>query len=327
MVSNPYPSAVDFNVLYNHALNNPSGSPVIQDHYYIWIHGAAGGYPTGNYGIWDISSGSVLGVTKDIQVGQAVFVETLQSAPFWFMNTARLHSTGAFYKESYANRLVVTGTGNDFGDQLIVHFIDGASPEYAINEDAEKWSSAFEEATQIWTVSSDQANLTINGLPPLGSGMVSVPMNFKCGADAEYTLSFDDIESFEYGTEIWLEDLQTGSEWINLNNLPVYTFTASANDPQGRFILHFFGPTGIGEQSNSSNIRIYSFDQNAYIVNLGNETIEEYVVYDMMGRELQHGTLPASSINKVFIGQVSSYYIVKVVTNERIYSGKVFINR
>jgi hypothetical protein len=144
----------------------------------------------------------------------------------------------------------------------------------------------------------------------------------------DFTFEFSGVDSFDPGTEIYLEDLQTGAPWINLLTNPVYQFTGNTNDPENRFVLHFFGPTGIVDPgAEISPVQIYSYDHDAYIVNRGNEVIEEYVVYDMMGRELQRGSLPSTTVNKVFIGQVSGYYIVKVVTNNRIYSEKVFINR
>ena len=48
----------------------------------------------------------------------------------------------------------------------------------------------------------------------------------------------------------------------------------------------------------------------------------------MMGRELHRGTLPNNTVNKVTIGDVSAYYIVKVITKEgRIYTDKVYITK
>jgi hypothetical protein len=47
-----------------------------------------------------------------------------------------------------------------------------------------------------------------------------------------------------------------------------------------------------------------------------------------MGRELHRGTLPNSTVNKVTIGDVSAYYIVKVITKEgRIFTEKVYITK
>ncbi len=158
--------------------------------------------------------------------------------------------------------------------------------------------------------------------------MVSVPLGFICGADDLYSISAINLESFDPGTEIWLEDLQTGAPWHSLVENPVYEFTAAPGDPENRFVVHFFSTTGIDDPEAQSAIQIYAWQQDAYIVNKGNETVKEYVAYDMMGRELHRGTLPNSTVNRVTIADVSGYYVVKVITKEgRIYTDKVYISK
>jgi hypothetical protein len=223
--------------------------------------------------------------------------------------------------------LTLEAAGNTFKDFSHIHFMEGATYNYDELYDASKWASVFPEATEISTLSNDLQELCMNSNPVLGTAMVSVPMTFKCGAEGTYTITASGIGTFDAGTEIYLEDVQTGGEWINLVANQVYEFTATPSDDQNRFIVHFFGPTGIDELDNSL-VNIYGWEQDAYIVNRGNETIKEYVVYDLMGRELHRGTLPNSTVNKVTIGNVSAYYIVKVITKEgTVYSDKVYINK
>jgi hypothetical protein len=311
LISNPYPSALDFMAF------QATNSTVVGNTYYIWDP------LLGSYSTYTIGSGGLL--TKDVQVGQGIFIQTLSSAPVNFANSMRLHSTAAFVKDMYANQLRLDASGNGFGDAAFVYFKEGASAEYDIVNDAVKWASMFEDATQISTVSADMVDLTMNSIPPLGNSTVSVPLNFKCGAEGTYTITASQIESFENGTDIYLEDIQTGAAWVRLNDNPVYTFTATATDPKARFILHFFGPTGINEARAPEAIRIYSYNHDAYILNDGTEVIKKYEVYDMMGRLLQSGSELNSTVNKVYVGQEPAYYVVKVITQNRIYTGKVFI--
>ena len=314
LLSNPFASALDFNVF--HAAN----STAINNLYRVYDPA------TGSYLFYQIGGGGTL--TKDIQVGQGFFVETLSTSPATFNNSMRVHSTAAFLKDSYANQLRLDAEGeNGFKDATFIYLSEGTF-NYDESLDVTKWWSIVgDEATDLWTVSHDQVFLSMNTLPALGPEMVTVPMSFSCGEEGTYAITATQIESFEGGTEIWLEDLVTGAPWHDLVMDPVYQFNFTADDPEARFLIHFFGPTGIDEPGTESPIYIYSYDHDAYIVNRGNEVIEEYVVYDMMGRELQRGTLPNATVNKVFIGQVSGYYVVKVVTNNRIYSEKVLINR
>jgi hypothetical protein len=314
LLSNPYASSLDFLVFYT------ANSANITNKYYLYDPA------TGTYLFHITTGGGTL--TKNIQVGQGFFVETLSTTPVTFNNTMRLHSTAAFYKDDYAHQLRLNLAGNGYSDATFIYFQPEGNWGYDVLQDAYKWMSLLPEASEIWTVANDQSLLCMNSLPELGSNMVSVPLNFKCSAEGSHTITAENIGSFDAGTDIFLEDLQTGAAWYNLVQNPVYEFTGKPTDDQSRFIVHFFGPTGINDPEGNGLVRIYGWGQDAYIVNRGNETIKEYVAYDMMGRELHRGTLPNSTVNKVQIGDVSAYYIVKVITKEgRIYTDKVYINK
>jgi len=327
LLSNPFACGLN---LMNFQLVNAVFGASITTTVRVW-EGVDNGGNGGNYSTYTLGTGTGGLVTGVLRIGQGFFVESNLGGVVSFASNPtypeKTHATGILLKDAPINFLRLKAKGNGFSDELIVRFADEGSSTKDMY-DAEKWSSMYDESTEAWTVAIDNSQLTINTLEQLGTEMVSVPMYFKSGAEETYTITASDIESFVSGSEIWLEDLQTGAQWHNLVQNPVYTFTASPDDPQSRFVLHFFGPTGIGDPgAEISPVQIYSYDHDAYIVNRGNEVIEEYVVYDMMGRELQRGSLPSTTVNKVFIGQVSGYYIVKVVTNNRIYSEKVFINR
>jgi hypothetical protein len=239
----------------------------------------------------------------------------------------RVHAYVPTLKSLPINFLRVKASGNESTDELIVKFNDKSSYGFDQHRDIENWPSMVDYATEINTV-ADGIDLTVNSLPLLTPGqMTSVPMDFTCGAEGNYTITASNIESFETGTEIWLEDLQIGGEWYSLNVNPVYEFTAAPGDPEARFVLHFFGPTGIDDPIAAKNaIQIYGYQQNAYIVNHGTETVKEYRIYDMMGRELHGGTLVDKDVNVVPVNNISAYYIVKVFTKEGgVYTGKVFI--
>jgi hypothetical protein len=313
LLSNPYASSLFFDAF--HAAN----SSTINNVYRLF------NAQNGNYLFYSISGGGTL--SANIQVGQGFFVETLQASTVTFNNSMRVHSNAPFYKDGFANQLRLDAEGtNGFKDATFVYFNDAGTPNFDQSWDVYKWWSMNTEATELWTVSNDQAVLSMNTLPTLGGEMVSVPLSFKCGEAGEYTITASQLESFDQGTEVWLEDIQTGEPWHNFNANPVYEFAGSALGMQNRFIVHFFGPTGIGDPEARNAVQIYGFHKDAYIVNHGSQTIKEYFVYDMMGRELQSGSLPNSTVNKITIGDVSAYYIVKVITKEGgVYKDKVFI--
>jgi len=114
--------------------------------------------------------------------------------------------------------------------------------------DAKKWNSVSDGATMIRSIAEDGSELAINMLPPeyLYAGETTVPVYFDCGEDAEYSFSFEGVDSFEDDSEIWLEDLQSGSDWVLLSDDDFsYNFTAAPGDERHRFNIHFFGPTSV----------------------------------------------------------------------------------
>ena len=317
LMSNPYPSSIDFDAF----ATGGSNSSTINNKYWIWD--ASG---TGNY----IARSGGTGGAQHVQVGQAFFVETKVSGTVNFVNGYRTHSNDPF-RDINSNELKMNVTGGDHGfeDELYVRFIDDATYGYDPEIEAYKWNSMYDDATMIRSIADDGSELAINFLPldGLQGDMVSVPVHFNCGYTAEYTFDFEGIDSFEAQNEVWLEDLQDGDQWIILNGNPHYTFTANADDPADRFILHFFGPTGVDENA-VDQVDIYSWRQYAYIKNLTNEKIKKVSVYDISGHLVTEKRIPeGQKLSKIWVADNMAYYIVQVITEKNVYTNKVLINK
>jgi hypothetical protein len=314
LISNPYPSSIDFD---NLASDNSS---VVQNKYWIW-NPVSNNYTTRAAG----SGGS-----RYIQVGQGFFVETKQSGTFNFTNSRRLHSNDAF-RSSTSNILTMVSTGGmeGYSDESIIRFDENASDGYDIEIEAVKWTSQNGDATMINSISEDQTKLAINVLPleSLNGEMTSVPVYFNCGYSDNYSLSFYDIESFDTDTEIWLEDKVINSDWILINDYPDYVFSASSDDPEDRFVIHFFGPTAIDELNNEGSIDIYGYRHNAYVRNNTNEHIKSIEIYNLAGELVTSIENVDDKFSGYWVSESMGYYIVKVVSTERVTIGKVFISK
>jgi len=313
LLSNPYPSAIDFDGL---ATDNTS---VVQNKYWIWN-------PSGNV---YIARAAGSGGNQYIQVGQGFFVETKQTGTFDFTNARRAHSNASF-RSTQDNILTVHASGGMEGymDEMIVRFDEAASSGYDIEMEAMKWSSQNSDATQISSVAEDNSVLAINVLPleSLNNGMTSIPMNFSCGYNTEYQLSFYDLETFEAGTEIWLEDKLLGGDWVSINDNMDYAFTATPNDAEDRFVLHFFGPTGIDDELATNAIDIFSYRQNALVRNNTGELIKKVSIYTLGGALLQESNNAELKLNKYYVSNDIGYFVVRVITDKNVYTEKIFIS-
>ncbi len=315
LLSNPYPSSVFWDDLYG---NNGN----VYDQVYV--------YDGTNYLGYNITSGGTGTFLGYIQVGQGFFVNAISATAFTFANSDRHHSSDPFYKsKTYTNRLKVSVSGNESTDGLLVHFYEGAVSGYEPNEDIQKKLSYSNNATQFWTVLEDGQNMSINAMPLelLGKGMHSIPMSFICIATGNYTMNFLDIETFEIGTDIWLEDKQTGAEWISLNDHSVYNFIATPQDLEDRFVIHFFGPTGVEEFGVETTVDIFSYRQYAFVRNNTNEVIKQVNIYTLSGELLQNNKLADIELNKFWVSNKIGYYVVRVITDKNVYTNKVFISK
>jgi hypothetical protein len=326
LLSNPYPSAMDFDAFYT---TNTSALGAY-DYYYVWQDGIAG--PNyGNYAVYDVSSGGAAG--QYIPVGSGMFLDIggtpsqLQflSPPAAGSHTVHQNLTLFKNEKAYRNRLVLDVEGNGFRDETIVHFMEGSTNDFNLGEDVYKWRSMLENATELW-MTVDGQEVTINSPEPLKNNPYQVPLHFKCSNEGTYTITASGMESFEGAALAWIEDLQTGEPWHSINSEPVYTFNASSEDSHERFVLHFFGTQGIDDPVMVSPVTIYSSGEYAYIVNEGKERVREYIVFDMLGCEIMRGSLPSTDVNRVFIGSQWGIYVVCALTSENVYTQKVIIS-
>ena len=313
LISNPYPSAIDFDALAT------ANSGVVFAKYWIWDPA------TGNY----ISRVGTTGGSQFVQVGQSFFVETVAGGTFDFTNTNRTHNTVAF-RNANENTLHLNVSGGDFGfeDNLYVRFDEVASSGYDLEIESEKWVSRYPDATSISSFAADGTELAINVLPMdyLMNQMSSVPLNFACGYVTGYVFNFDGLETFEVGTEIWLEDKLTGGDWVSLNTQSEYSFTASPDDASDRFVLHFFGPTGTEELA-SPVIDLYSFGQYAYVRNNTDDIIQELRIYALGGKLVKHIHKVDQKFLKLYVGNETAYFVIVAVTDKEVFTKKIFISK
>jgi hypothetical protein len=314
LISNPFPSAMDFS---SFATDN---STYIQNKY--WIYSAT----DGNY--YPNSNGT--GGSQYIQYGQGFFVETKTNGSINFRTNDKVHNNVAF-RETNPNELTMRVSGGTIGfkDALYIRFMEEGASSGIDDLDAKKWNSVSAGATMIRSIAADGAELAINMMPieDLYTN-TTVPVYFECGEEAEYTFTFEGTDSFEDDSEIWLEDLQAGTDWISLSDDNFsYAFTASPGDAKHRFNIHFFGPTSVTDPftDEDGRILIYSAGNNAYVINNSKEIIKNVTVYNMLGHQILSREVPAQVTNKFRVPGQTGYYVVRVLTDKQVHTGKILI--
>lgn len=226
LVSNPYPSALDWYQV-------SAGNTDLDGTAYLWL--TSGGYQGTYQPINAITPGSSF-----IGSSQGFFVEALANAAVLnFDNTMRVAGNNNFARQGQAfdSRLILEVSGNGYNDRTIVAFGTDFTHGYDREFDGKKMQSKGGVMTLYTTTNSNYPRQATNALPNDRSVKV-VPVGFAAGATGTFTFSATDLGTFPVGTLVFLEDLKTGT-MTNLMRNPDYTFSGDQNDAEARFLLHF----------------------------------------------------------------------------------------
>jgi len=303
MVGNPYPSTIDWDAFNGWYKEN------IDETIYIINDGL--------WASWSEAGGSTNGGSNYIAHGQGFFISVTDDGStdgiLEMDEEVRVNTTEPLLKKTreITDYVKLLTSGNDRTDEIIIRFLEGSTTSFDGQFDAYKKLTAREEIPQIYTESD--VKYAVNILP----SAESLPLHFLCGLDGEYSISITEINQFG---DVWLEDLTTGS-MTNLteNN---YSFSYQATEDPTRFMLHFSPVSSVQEQI-LETVNIYSY--NNQLIIQSSELIEgEYNVFNLSGQQIITGKLTGYS-KQLTIHQ-KGYYLVKVRSNGRTVSKKVFIN-
>jgi hypothetical protein len=307
LVGNPYPSGLDWD-LGSWTKTNLDATIA------IW-NGA-----TGNYYYWNGTVGNI--ANGVIPPAQGFFVKASAAPSLTIPENGRVNSGLPMYKSEVENLLAIlveAASGQE--DQLFVHFNDAATNGYDAQFDGQKMYG-LAAAPQIFTPADDGTELAINTLPYDATKGNTLPVHVLCGEDASFTLSASELESFNNGTSIYLEDMKTGG-MINLMEQDVYNFDYSTSDEPVRFTLHFEVAFGTPDLEAQSNISVYAANHNIYLTS--DEAIfGEIQVFNLMGQQISVDKISGNTASIPMISS-SGQYIVRVVSEDGVFTQKVFV--
>ncbi len=321
LVGNPYPSAMDWKATSGWGRSSlvASGDGYVMS---VWNDALS----TGNYGEFSstlLSNTGTNGVSRYIPVGQGFMVQATSSGTISMNDAVRVHADQAFLKSADAIpnilRLKVSGNANTYSDEILVEFGHQTS-----EGGAEKMNSFYEIAPSLFTVKTDgNYSIDFRGQPEA----VTIPLSFKAGVDGNYTISANQLESFASTNAITLEDLKLSKKHDLMQN-PVYNFVSSKNDDAARFLLHFGGAFGIGENAKEMPFQVYAFGNTVYIANTSAIALKgDVYVYNTLGQTLMHQKLNGDNQMQINLNASTGYYLVKIITDGAAFTTKVFIKR
>lgn len=261
MLSNPYASAIDTDLFLN------ANAEI--DGVYFWEHGAAPsptvpGVNPVNYTMEDISfynltggvaaasgAGTVpTGVMASTQ-GFGVFASAAGTATF--NNSMRLTTGNTTLRSTSQDRnriwLNITNTEFDLGGNMLIGFMEGATPAYDRGFDSERIGTVVSLYSHL-DATSDQG-YSIQARESFDAGMqISVGFATLVEADSPYVISLSNFDGALMDTvEVYLVDHELNTT-TNLSETN-YSFTSNVGEFNNRFTVQFVDRSVLGTTNTS----------------------------------------------------------------------------
>lgn len=239
LVSNPYPSSIDWDAASGWTRTNIQGNT-----YYAWDDASQ------NYASYPAGGPGTNGGTQYIASSQGFIVKASAASPVLNMTenvkvatipTPQFWKTSGSNFDSYAIKLKLKSNQNTYSDESVIRFINGATENKDFDYDALKITSTNPASPYLATLSKDSASLCINSYSE-PSNSYSIPVSVKAGVSGTYTLSAEFINNFPGNTCFVLEDISTGNS-MELNGQTAYSFSLAVTPTiQNRFLIHVSPP-------------------------------------------------------------------------------------
>lgn len=298
LLGNPYPSAIDADLLY--AANNT----VLQGNFFFWTHNTpitANVYNANDYASYNATGGTGTAATTtginttiptgNIAAGQGFFVQGLASGTVNFDNTMRLTgSNNLFFRSPNAQTIstiekhrIWLNIINQQGayKQMLLGYVQGATNELDNAFDAELTEAG--NVVSLYSINTTK-KLTIQGRALPFDVTDEIPLGFRTSVPGSYSIQLENFDGlFEEGQTVYLED-----KWLNvIHNLKEsnYDFTTETGTFDDRFEVQFMNETlGVSTPADASNAIVVYKNNETIFINSSNLTMSEVKLFDIRGR-------------------------------------------
>ena len=145
--------------------------------------------------------------------------------------------------------------------------------------------------------------------------------------EGKYTIKAKSIKILPANLHVYLIDmLNSISQDLTLN--PAYEFTMNQTEDNNRFYIKFAEATGINSLNNKSEIfNAYSNDKTLYVNFYSMDGGKgQLSIYNMAGQIIRQPQLISSGQYNIELNQPTGIYLVRMITDKKVYVKKVLIN-
>ena len=310
LVPNPYPSVIDWEAT--------SGWTKTDLYDAIWIWSAS----SGNWAAYGSDAGTN-GASQYIPVGQAFMVQASGASPALTMNNdVRVHSSQSFLKKTQedSDLLRIKAMANNYSDESIIRFREGATDDFDGNYDAGKMYG-MGGSPQLYSFSADNHKLSINSIEPTTESK-SINLGFELDKTGEVTFEFSSMESFDPQIPVKLLDIKTNTI-TDLNSNSEYTFHHHPDNDPLRFKVLLNNASSL-EKLEKSNLLIYFSTGELHFDFPGEKSSKIRVhIYNTNGQKVFSTSLAQGQSSIPVSGLSKGIYMIQVISNDFSVTKKV----
>ena len=304
LLANPYPSGIDWNT---------ATKTLFADNFaYVYDQTANGG--AGAFVSIDGSANNAW-----IAPHQGFFVVAQTAGNFTFTNAMREHG-GTYTKNTTGieDELAIRLSGETWFDVSRIRIREGSTSQRDRN-DALHFSSFTADAPQLYTLSEDGKQLSINALPAI-SQETAISLGSITPIEGAYSISVETLNGQFADKTIYLEDKLLNVQH-NLTSNGAYSFIGTPADSPTRFLLHF-GAVGVSEQPESSALKAYVVGGQLYFPLQGEAILQ---IVDLQGRVLQQSHVAGQGLTSTALQQPAGAYVVRLMGSHSVQTAKVIV--
>ncbi|WP_029331649.1 T9SS type A sorting domain-containing protein [Gillisia marina] len=226
-------------------------------------------------------------------------------------------------------RLNATYDGSIRNDETVIYFENVATEAYDNSYDALKLMNTDPSVPNLYSISSDEKPLSINGVSATyGSDVLRIPLGFNLENEGWITLSLTDIEETILTGYVYLVDMDKRKR-VNLLDKNEYRFQASAGRNDSRFHL-VFSNSVIDDPAVIFN-DLFSVNQSGGTVkikmNLAIGEIGDIKVSTVTGQTIETQFVSENDVIEINGIKSSGLYLISFYSKEGIFTKKVLIQK
>jgi fibronectin-binding autotransporter adhesin len=331
LISNPYPSPIDWNTSGGWIRSN------IDNALYYFNAGGADQY-TGVYSTYidGISSDGI--ANNIIPAMQGFFIHVTDgsypvAATLIFTNNVRVNNLNPhFHKSAYSDtrpmlrisaRIAEEGKS---ADPAVIYFDPDATMNFDKEKDALKLMNTDVTVPSFYSISPDERDLSIFGMPYPFDSVTVIPMGIRLKTGGDVLFSLQDMEQMPMNLFIYFCDSKTGT-YQNLNLHPEYKVFLASGDYENRFSVIFSRYDLRHLPGADEKFHVYS-SRNRLFVYISQEPghMTDLVIHNIMGQQILRKQMTGNGYEEIDLDVNTGIYVVSLLSDQGVYSKKVFIN-